>query len=204
MNTFKSFILTSSLLFFGNIINAQSLTEGDNLVNISFGAGNLVRPQGFTTVLPPTVFQFEHALSDLITVGGYLGYSLSYFEDDGIYMIPLSPYHSEYQKYRWNSKNILFGAKATYHFGEMLNTSKKLDPYAGLSLGYNATTVKRKQLDGSYDLQPVLSPSPKSRVMLGIYAGARYYMNEQIALFGEFGYSTAVLQLGITYKLPKQ
>jgi len=187
----------------GTFIKAQSLTEGDNLVNISFGVGNLSRPQGFTTVLPPTVFQFEHALTDQITLGAYLGYSMAFFEDDGIETIPYHPYYSEYQQYRWFTKHLLFGAKATYHFGEILNTSKKLDPYAGISLGYNVASTKRTQLNGSVDLEPVLSPEPSSKVLFGIYAGARYYMNDKIALFGELGYSTAVLQLGVTYKIPQ-
>jgi hypothetical protein len=203
MKNIKTYILVLSLIFTGLRLNAQSLTEGDNLVNISFGAGNLVRPQGFTTVIPPSVFQFEHAVTDLITIGGYLGYSVSYFEDENYYTHVTYPYFTEYHKYRWNAKNILFGAKATYHFGEMLNTTKKFDPYAGISIGYNTSIVTLKQLDGVYNTEPRLSPEPKGKFMLAVFAGARYYINEKIALFGEFGYSTAVLQLGITYKIPK-
>ena len=203
MNRLKTYILSFGLLFFGMLTNAQSLTEGDNLINISLGMGNLTRPKGFTTVLPPTVFQFEHALSDLITLGGYLGYSVSSFENEGMHTIPVYPYFYEYQKYRWNARNILFGGKATYHFGEALNTSKKLDPYFGVCLGYNAISVNRKQLEGTFDLEPILSPEPESRIMFDVFVGARYYMNEKIGLFGELGYSTAVLQLGITYKIPK-
>ena len=100
MKNIKTYILVLSLIFTGSILNAQSLTEGDNLVNISFGAGNLVRPQGFTTVIPPSVFQFEHAVTDLITIGGYLGYSVSYFEDEIYYTHATYPYYTEYQKGR--------------------------------------------------------------------------------------------------------
>jgi hypothetical protein len=201
MKTFKSYFIASILLFTGTITSAQSLTEGDNLINISFGLGNLVRPQGFTTVIPPTVFQYERALSSKITFGGYLGYSASYFEDEGTFTSIYSPYPTEYQQYRWNAKNILFGIKGTYHLGEELNTSKKLDPYVGLSLGYNATTVVLKQLEGTFNQEPVLSPAPTSHVMVGIFIGVRYYVNEKVSFFGEFGYSTAVLQLGISFKV---
>lgn len=202
MKTLFSYSITIFIVLFSTFANAQSVTTGDNLVSISFGAGNFIRPQGFTTVLPPTIFHYERAVTNQITIGGYLGYSVSTFEDEGIFTIPYSPYKTEFQRYTWNSKNIVFGLKGAYHLGDLLNTSKRLDPYAALSLGYNANTTVRKQKEGSVDLEPKLSPDPSGRFMLGIYVGARYYFNEKIAVFGEFGYSTALLQLGFTYKIP--
>ena len=201
MKKLFSYTLSSLLILVSSYVTAQSLSKEDNLINLSFGVGNLVRPQGFTTLLPPTVFQYERAITEQITIGGYLGYAASTFEDEGFYTVPYSPYNSEYQKYVWNSKNILFGIKGAYHFGELLNTTKRLDPYSGISLGYNAITTSLRQKVGSSDLQPKLSPNPSSRFMFGFFIGARYYVNEKVALFGELGYSTAVLQLGISLKV---
>ncbi len=181
---------------------AQSLSKGDNLINISIGLGDRVRPQGFKTVLSPLVFQFEHALADQITVGAYLGFGRSFYENEGNFAIPQYPYNTEFQKYRWNATNVLVGIKGAYHFGELLNTTKKLDPYVGLTLGYNFIAVKIKQIEGNVNLNPYLEPDPKTKAMAGIFVGARYYLNEQLALFGELGLSTAVLQVGLSFKLP--
>lgn len=202
MKSFKLNLATVILIFCCNLTQAQSLEQGDNLVNLDFGIGNLTRPSGFTTSIPPTIFQYEHAITNEITIGGYLGYSLAKFEDEGVNTIPVAPLFSEYQLYKWHSKHILFGAKATYHFGELLNTSKRLDPYGGVILGYNATTSRSTLVEGTYDLNPQLDPEVSGKVMVGIYIGGRYYFNEKIAAFGELGYQAAVLQLGITYKIP--
>ncbi len=201
MKILKNTLLTYILFLTGNIVIAQNLSKGDHLINASIGLSNLVRPQGFETTLPPLVFQFEYALTNRITVGTYLGISRSLFEDQGYFSLYKYPYNIEHQTYHWTATNILAGIKGAYHFGELLKTTEKLDLYIGATFGYNIVAVKIKQTEGSINLNPYLTPEPKTKAMGGVFFGTRYYLTKKIALMGEIGYSTAIFQVGISYKL---
>jgi hypothetical protein len=171
-------------------------------LNAGVGIGNLVRPAGFSTKIPPIVFQYEKCVTEEITIGGYLGFATSDFVDEGVYTSTVSPYVTESHKYQWSSTQIMFGLKGTYHFGYYLNLPDGMDFYGGLMLGYTVVTEKMEQLEGSVNLNPYLDPEISNSLLFGIFAGVRYELSDQISAFGELGYSTSILQLGMSYNLP--
>ena len=74
--------------------------------------------------------------------------------------------------------------RGSYHLGEVFNvTGSKFDPYAGLGLGYVSY--------GKY-----LS----SGAFLQAHVGARYYLSDNVGLFGEVGAGAATLKVGVAFK----
>lgn len=197
----KRFFLLFITFIVASSTQAQFVSKNDQYINGLLGIVNFVRPSGFKTIIPPIQFQYERAVSDEITVGGYFGFATARFEDKGVYPSPNPPYIVENHEYRWNSTQISLGFKGAYHFGKLLGAVNAFDPYAGFLLGYNWVSENRKQIEGSVDLEPSLSPNPSSNGLFGVFVGARYKVSDKLSLMGELGYSTALFQLGVSSKL---
>ncbi|MCF8359177.1 MAG: hypothetical protein K9H26_10485 [Prolixibacteraceae bacterium] len=92
------------------------------------------------------------------------------------YGFAISSYYS-------NSSRILVGARGAFHYPFI----DKLDTYAGLALGgrYSIWTYSSNYFGLSY----------------GAFVGARYYMSESLALFGEAGYGLGYFTVGVSFKL---
>lgn len=97
--------------------------------------------------------------------------------------------------YKWNYTFIYAGARASYHFAEILNVdNKKFDPYGGATLGFRYAGYH-----DTYGYNDYVSPY-NSGVYLGIHAGARYFFSEKIGGFAEVGYGVSALKIGLTAK----
>jgi hypothetical protein len=124
----------------------------------------------------PIGVSFEHGVSDKISVGAYGAYA-SKSESLGFY--------GDY-KYSY----LLLAARGSYHFDFNVD---KLDPYVGLILGYNVASVKVPASG--------IPASSGSAAIFGGHAGARYYLSEKLAVFGEVGYGIGTLNVGVAFKL---
>lgn len=124
----------------------------------------------------PIGLSYEHGISDKISVGAYGAYA-SKTESWG--------FGGDY-KYSY----ILLAARGSYHFDFNVD---KLDPYLGVILGYNVASV-----DVPASGAPAVSAGG---VIYGGHAGARYYLSEKLALFGEVGYGIGNLNVGVAFKL---
>lgn len=125
----------------------------------------------------PVGLSYEYGFSDKLSGGIFLGYA-GLKEDFG------------FASYKWTY--ILGGARASYHFNFNV---ERLDPYVGIILGYNYAK-------GSWDGSGSNWPTPSAGgVVYGGHAGARYYLSEKLALFGEVGYGLGALTAGIAFKL---
>jgi hypothetical protein len=125
--------------------------------------------------------RFEKAFKDLPDYGnGTLGIGLSaevYSYDFG----------SNYT-YRY----IPLGATVNYHFNL---SNKKLVPFLGLGLGYSILNCSYDGPTGGIDL------CPNSDIYFIGRAGARYFMSEKLALYGDVGAGAATLNLGVMFRL---
>jgi hypothetical protein len=93
--------------------------------------------------------------------------------------------------------NIGFGGRAAYHF----NFAKKLDAYAGISLGYVIQTIDVKY-GKAWD--NIRKPDYKgvSFLLYGVNLGGRFFFTERLGAYLELGYSgLQVASAGITFKL---
>jgi len=136
---------------------------------------------------------YEYALSSVnigtgtVGIGGLFRY-WSWSIDEGTY---------GGETWGWTYTDIMFGVQAFYHF--KMENNDKLDPFAGLTLAYDAASVKYKG-PSTYSY---VSPS-WGGITLGASGGARYWFSPNLAGvirvgFGSSSYSA--LDLGVDFKL---
>lgn len=145
--------------------------KGNQLLQLGFGVGATFSTG--TTQVPPVQAHYEYGFSDEISGGAVLGYASSY--------VPYSGGSIDYSY-------LIVGLRANYHFG----TSKKFDPYAGPTLGYNKVSLSDK---GGY-----IGTIADSEIIYGAQIGANYYFTKHVGAWAEIGYGVGLLNLGITFK----
>jgi hypothetical protein len=104
-------------------------------------------------------------------------------------------YKENYPSGSWNYSNFVIGAQGNYHF--KLNDSK-FDPWAGIILAYNSSSVSWKGSNSS----SLVTPS-SGGLWLAANGGLRYWFNPEFAAtgritFGNLGYGS--LDIGVDYK----
>ncbi|MBW7845504.1 MAG: porin family protein [Bacteroidia bacterium] len=181
--TLKLFTVVSLLAAGTFGASAQSYEQGSSQLNIGLGLGSTLSGAGFSTTIPPIGISYEYGLKEKISVGGYLGYAGS----SNTVTYPSGDW-------KWNYNYIIIGARGSYHFA----TSDKLDPYAGVLLGYNAASTSVTKPAGYTG--PDITAASAGGLVYGFHLGARYYFTDKIGAFGEIGYGIAWLNLGLTMK----
>ncbi|WP_270087843.1 hypothetical protein [Sphingobacterium sp. SYP-B4668] len=171
MNTLKTIGAVTLILLIGSTRSfAQSFKRGDKLFNVGIGVGGgLGIPAGVS---------YEQAVSDRISVGGYLAYARKKesWNDYG----------------EWKYSYLLAAARASYH---LKVDSERFDPYGGIMLGYNVASVKW----GGEGSEPISTSA--GGLMWGVYVGSRYWASDKVGAFAEVGYGAAVLNLGVALRL---
>jgi hypothetical protein len=167
------------LLFAQNKLSAQDAgftdVKGVNLLNAGIGLGSYGL---YGTGGLPLTASFEHGFTKNISAGINVGFvQRKYWHD-------------------WKYTYLIFGARGSYHFNELLNLSNpKLDVYGGAGLIYrhykfkytaDGTTTDYKSSGGSVDLD--------------LHAGGRYMFNEHVGAYAEVGYGISPLQIGVAFK----
>jgi outer membrane immunogenic protein len=91
----------------------------------------------------------------------------------------------------WKETYVVFGAQGNYHFGKVLKWDNKLDPFAGLVLGYQSISWSGTRVEGR-------SANP-SGLVLGGQAGLRYFVSPTVALYGQAGFGITYLKVGVDF-----
>lgn len=173
----KNKIILSVLLICAIAGKAQkAFNEGDKIFDLTIGFGSPYWNAGFKNSLPvnPRI-GMEYGITENISAGGSAAFSTS-------------SYNYGYGKIKYTG--IFVAARGSYHFA----TTEKLDPYAGLSLGYVIVSVS--------DTYSGYVGSAASGVGYGLHLGIRYYPKSKFGLTGEVGYSSfSFLNAGICLKL---
>jgi hypothetical protein len=139
---------------------SQAYKQGDNLLNGTIGLGN-----GFGSL--SIGGSFEHGFTETISAGGsvdYLGLGTGYGTGGLLYI----------------------AARGSFHAGELLKASDKLDPYIGLGLGYLSW--------------PGTGFGGASGVFFQGHLGARYWFADNLGGVAEIGAGAATLKVGVTLK----
>jgi len=150
------------------------------------GLGSTYYPLGsaYKTTIPPVFITGDYCLrEDLgpgnLGIGGYIGFSgykYDYAFDDW------------YVKYN----TFIIAGRGTYHFVDLVD---KLDLYGGILLGAEIVSHRDNFNDDTFDYS-----YNSSGLAYSLFAGARYFFTDNIAVMGELGYGIAVLSLGVSFK----
>lgn len=134
---------------------------------------------------------YEYALDTelgdgLLGIGGLFRY-WSWSTDEGDYFGEV---------WGWTYTDIMIGAQVNYHFKV---GDGKFDPWGGLTLAYDAASVKYRGPSGFNYSSPT-----SGGLFLGTNAGARYWFSKNMAVVGRIGFGTmsySALDIGIDFRL---
>lgn len=104
-------------------------------------------------------------------------------------------YSENYFTGKWSYTDILIGGQANYHF-KLQNS--KFDPWVGVTLAYDAGSVKWDGPSGYNYVSPTYGG-----LFFGGNAGARYFLSPTLALSARVGFgslSYGGLDLGVDFK----
>ncbi|MBA2612624.1 MAG: hypothetical protein H0U95_11670 [Bacteroidetes bacterium] len=178
--------------------------ESSHVLNVGIGFGtrgyyHYTRGYGYSYHSGPMFsLSYEQALPKKIGpgylgVGAYLGYQHAYLEFDNYY------YNGNQYYYRHNWRYMLIAARAAYHL-DILN-SEKAELYFGAIIGirYQSYSYETNSIDPNKNLYELRSNSIYP--VGSLFVGGRWYFVPKVALFGEIGYGTSYLTLGVSFKL---
>ena len=161
-------------------------------------SGNTYEVKG----LGPAFLKVEYGVTKLIGIGAVIGYQSISVSDTYLYQDYNSTTggyntYEEVEKLTYTSLSV--AARINFHFG----TGKKLDPYAGVGVGYS-----QKQYKFTYTTNNPnglrTTPETYSGLIpfyLGITAGIRYYFTPNIGIYGEVGFDKwSLIQGGLAIK----
>jgi len=183
-----TFTLFAMAMSFASIAQDKaSFEKGTNLINAGIGLGDNYWGAGYgNSGLPFSLnASFEHGITEKLGIGYIgIGASLGY----------ASQKYSAYGDLAWKSTGILIAARGSYHFAIPSEIGKKLDPYAGLQLGYVIASYS-----DNYGNEGLIGKS--GGVVVGFYAGAHYYFNPHVGVYAELGYTSFyILGLGAAFR----
>jgi opacity protein-like surface antigen len=153
----------------------------------------------------PAFIKGEYGLSKLIGLGFVIGYSnmtLTETEtyNSEVYNPSTLMYESRtYQDvYKYTRTSLSVGARVNFHFG----TGKKLDPYAGVAVGYSSNQNKFSVTTNNPNYTPAAPVSISGFPFYFAFGiGMRYYFTENIGIYGELGLDKwSFIQGGLAFK----
>ncbi len=181
----------------------EGFGKGDNVVSLGLGLGGMY---GYSSVYssgyksgPNFILAYDNGTFDnvgpgTISLGGLLSYKgISYS-----YTSPYFPYYNYTEKWTY----WILGFRGAYH----LNVKTfRLDPYAGLMLGYYFTGYSFASND-PYFREPgdpfytIYNQAFSSYVAMSAFIGLKYYITHKVGLWIEAGYGYTNLAYGVNIK----
>ena len=163
--------------------NSGSYNKATNLLTFSYGFPN-VSVSGYSykghnrVGFGPVYAKYEHGIVDEIGIGGQMA---------------LSGGRYDYGNNQRESVNTIhFAVLGYYHFNKLIPV-RQLDVYAGSGLGFRNRAVRYS--DDFYD------NDRGTDVTLVVKVGARYYIKDNFAFYGEAGYDDmSDVNLGVTLR----
>ena len=180
--------------------NPQAFGKGSNILDVGVGLGGYYSYWGYGYFETPNfVASYENGTFGNVGPGTVsLGALFSY---KGIQNNWVSNNGYSYSD-RWNY--WIFGLRSAYHWN--FTSSPRFDPYVGLMLGYYVVNHMFVSNDPFY-AEPgspgyiSYSTTYPNYLALSLYIGARYYVSNRVAIWGELGYGYATLAAGLSFKL---
>lgn len=152
------------------------------LFKIADGVSNLD-----SHVYGPMYGKFEYAVNDIIGFGVNAAYTYGQASyettDDNLDSVIYNT------SFTYKSYSVL--ARLNFHFGD----ADRIDPYAGIGMGYRNTNYAYDSDDPNFDEEDF-----NSFMHFGadLTIGARFYLTDNIGIYGEVGLAKSPLQVGLS------
>lgn len=184
--------------------NGKCFDESTHLINLGVGFGNTYYvSMGFnngyaSTSMPAISISYEQPWSKrlgpgFLGVGGILGYQSSSYRNNNYY------YNNKTYYYEHSYRNSIIAARAVYHW-DGLNFEKG-EVYGGAIAGVRIRTYTYSTDNPDPDANNYKKDDGRKVVSAnGVFAGARWYPIQSIALFAEAGYGISFITTGVTFK----
>lgn len=184
-------LMIAMIMMVGMAGFSQSFAKKDQAFNLGIGFGNTnYFGTYYSGFLPSASASYEYGiveipmgseLTGVVSVGGYMGWSMS-----------------KYGYSNWGSDDyylttdFVIAVRGNYHF----IFHDKLDTYAGIALGGDIQSSKWKGDGADPDVNYA-----ESTPFGGAYVGARWFFNDNFAVYAEVGYLISVINAGVSFKL---
>ncbi len=178
------------VLFSALAVNAQTVQQGDILINGGLGVASYDTDNlDFPALAISADYLAQDQLFDehsSLSMGAYLGYH---------HQSVKNVYASD------KTSTLILGVRSDVHYDFL----DRLDTYAGLMLAYKHQSFSNERkvgatLPGGIVLPAGSDSSSDGKFLLGIHVGARYFFTENLGAFAEVGYGVSPLEIGVTYK----
>jgi hypothetical protein len=170
----SSYLAVVALVFVSTIHAFAQFNKGDKLLNLGLGFNSY-----FNGGLP-LHGSFEVGVTDEVSVGASLDYLTYRYRVGGV-------------NYGFNSTYI--GGRASYHFSKLLDlNTPEFDLYGGVAVGIRTFGWRGDAVNGLGDIYD-------NGFYYGLFAGARYYFEKKIGVFGEVGVGySGNARAGVSFK----
>lgn len=158
----------------------DAIEEGNFLINVGagfFSVFSASQINGYKEEIPPLYIGADYALSDGMSVGGYVAYSTFKQTADNAKITAL-----------------LVGPRLAYR----IYVNEDWDVYASLLFGI--VNFQAKTIDTNQNIPLDRSFAPFYGTMLG----ARYYFTNTLAVNAEIGWGLTLFNAGLTYRISKK
>ncbi len=167
---------------------AQAFGVGTNVISAGIGLGSSIANYTYGSQSPGFNVTYDRGIWEagpgVISLGGYVGikdYKYGYIQNGYAY--------SE----KWNYTVV--GVRGAWHFTGL--NIDNLDLYGGVMLAYYAVGYSYNDNQGNAGGS---LGNYGNTVGLSVFAGAKYYVSGNFAVFGELGFGANILDLGVAYK----
>ncbi len=175
-------MLAIALFSFSNSANAQMEIKGANFINLGLGVGVAPSSIGFNA-------SFEHGFFNAISIGGLLDIRTGHGD-----------YYGYGNNYNYNQKtsSVGIGLRGSYHFNKLMRIRQKnVDIYAGAATGVN---INHYTYDDKYNNGYGPANYNSTDLLIGVHAGAKYFVSDRFGFFGELSSYNSILKIGIALK----
>jgi len=163
--------------------NSGSFSKATGLLTLSYGFPDesiaSYSHKGNSRVgFGPAYIKYEHGIIDEVGIGGQIALSGAKYEYSNDQTEKINTFH--------------FAILGYYHFNKLIPV-KQLDVYAGSGLAFRNRSVSYS--DDFYD------NNTTAVVTMAFKVGARYYIKDNFAFYGEGGYDNmSDVNLGVTFR----
>ena len=144
--------------------------------NANLNAAGLGEVSKYRFAFPPPYASLDYAVTDEISLGGYLTYTSANVK-----------FYDSIDK----EKVMYVGARGLYH----IDVHPKLDTYGGAGLAFGSYKGTTTVGGHTYNLQE------SGKLYYQLIVGSRYRFTEDTGAFLEIGYGIALFNIGINFKL---